>query len=119
MVFAREVTSLVKKLDQANDKNKGMANFFVFLSDDEGLEKQLKDLAEKEGLKNTVLTIDSPRGPSGYDIAKDADVTVILYKQKNVKINHAYKKGEFQQKDVEKIVSNDLPKIVTSDKDTD
>ena len=107
------MTSLVKKLDKATADNKSgrMGSFVVFLSNDEGLEQKLKGLAKKENLKNTVLTIDNASGPKGYDIAKDADVTVVLYTRRTVKVNHAYKKGEFTDKDVNQIVK-ELPKIL-------
>ena len=44
----------------------------VFLSDESGLEKKVKEFAEKEKLKNTALTIDQPSGPEDYKIAKEA-----------------------------------------------
>ncbi len=117
MVFAREisdpVTSLVKKIDAATVKNSDsrMASFAVFLSDQEGLDKKLKEFADKETIKKTALTIDNPAGPGPYKIAKDADVTVLLYVKKNVKANYAFKKGEMKQQDVEKILT-DLSKIL-------
>ena len=117
MIFAREVgdslTGLVKKLDTATARNKDcrMGSFVVFCSDDDGLEKKLKDLAKKEDLKKTVLTIDNPSGPHGYDVAKEADVTVVLYVGREVKANYAFKKGELQEKDIEKIVE-DVSKII-------
>ena len=121
MVFAREVsgplTSLVKKLDAATAQNKScsMGSFVVFLTDDEGLEEKLKNVADKQDLKNTVLTIDNPAGPKGYNVAKDADITVILYQKKTVKSNFAYKKGEFSEKEIDKILA-DLPKILPETK---
>lgn len=118
MIFAREVsdplTSLVKKIDAATAKNSGckMGSFVVFLNDEEGLDKKLKELAEKEKLEKLVLSIaETPAGPSGYDIAKEADVTVVLYTKRNVKVNYAFKKGELKDKDIEKIIS-DLTKIL-------
>ena len=119
MIFAREVsaplTSLVKKIDEATAKN-NMGSFVVFLSDDDKkLEEKLKDLAKKEKIEKTVLTIETPAGPSGYDIAKDADVTVVLYTNKNVKVNHAFKKGQFKDADVEKVVA-ELAKILPEKK---
>ena len=115
MVFAREITdsltSLVKKIDQANADNRGMGSFVVFLNDDEGMDKKLKDLAEKAGIKTTILTLDNPAGPRGYNIAKDADVTVIFYTQKKVKANHAFKKGELKDSDVDTVVK-DIDKIL-------
>jgi hypothetical protein len=116
VVFAREVsdnlTSLVKKIDEATQKNSGcrMGSFVVFCSDEEGLKKKLEELGDKEHLKKTVLTIDNPAGPEGYDIAKDADVTVLLYVGQTVKVNHAYKKGELTEREVTRILS-ELPKI--------
>jgi len=121
MIFAREIndslTSLVKKLDKATADNKSsrMGSFVVFLSNEEGLEQKLKDLAKKENLKHTILTIDNVSGPKGYDIPKDADVTVVLYKHKTVKVNHAYKKGEFTEKDADQVVK-DLSKILPKSK---
>jgi hypothetical protein len=121
MVFAREIsdplTSLVKKIDSAVAKNNDckMGSFIVFCSDDEGLEAKLKDLAKQEKIQNVVLTIDNPSGPAAYKVAKDADVTVVLYEKRDVKANYAFKKGELQQQDVDKIVA-DLAKILP-DKD--
>ena len=107
------MTSLVKKIDEATAKNSSarMGSFVVFLSDDEGLEQKLKDLAEKEKLKKVVLTIDNPAGPKGYDIAKDADVTVVLYNKRNVKANYVFRKGQLKDKDIDAIVA-DVSKIV-------
>ena len=122
MIFAREVsdplTSLVKKIDEATEKNKGcrMGSFVVFCSDDEGLKDKLKALADKEKLKRIVLTIDNPAGPDKYEIAKDAAVTVVLYTQQKVKANYAFKKGELKDADINKIVS-DVSKILP-EKDT-
>ena len=117
MIFAREIsdplTSLVKKIDAATAKNSdcSMGSFVVFLSDDEGLEKKLKDLAKKDKIDHTVLTIDNPAGPRGYGVAKDADVTVVLYTNRTVKANYAFKKGELKDADIDKIVG-DVSKIL-------
>jgi hypothetical protein len=122
VIFAREVsdglTSLVKKIDAATETNRAarMGSFVVFCSDEEGLKKKLEELAEKEKLKSIVLTIDNPAGPEGYDIAKDADVTVLLYNRQKVKVNHAYKKGELTEREVNRIVS-DLSQILPEKKD--
>jgi hypothetical protein len=125
MIFAREVsdslTSLVKKIDAATVKNSDckMGSFVVFMSDDEGLEKKLKNLAEKEKLTKTALTIDNPTGPSDYHIAKDADITVVLYRGSYskgvVKVNHAFKKGEMTGRDVDGII-RELAKILPDEK---
>lgn len=117
MIFAREIsdnlTSLVKKIDEATAKNSSsrMGSFVVFCSDEDGLDKKLKSLSDKEGLKQIILTIDNPAGPKGYNVAKDADVTVVFYNKRNVKVNHAFKKGELKEADVDKIVG-EIKKIL-------
>jgi hypothetical protein len=115
VVFAREITdgltSLVKKLDAASAKNKDLGTFVVFLGQEGDLKDKLKDLAKEHNIQNTILTIDNPAGPPKYKIAKDADVTVLFYTQKQVKANHAFKKGELKKSDVETIVK-DLGKIL-------
>ena len=122
MIFAREVSdnlaSLVKKIDEATEKNRGcsMGSFVVFCSDEEGLKKKLEELGDKEKLKRIVLTIDNPSGPEGYDIAKDADVTVLLYSRQTVKVNRAFKKGDLTNREVDRIVS-ELSKILPEKKD--
>ena len=103
------MTSLVKKLDDACDKNKDarMGSFVVVLADDKDkMETALKGLADKEKLKKVVLTIDSAAGPSSYNIAKDADVTVLLYVKSTVKKNFAFKKGELTGEKIDEIVKD-------------
>jgi hypothetical protein len=117
MVFARRVTpeveTLIKALDQETAKHGSakMGSFVVFLSDNDGLEKQLKEMVQKDGLKKIVLSIDNPTGPEDYKVAKDADVTVVLYTKRVVKANHAFKKGELKKDDVQQIVA-DVTKIL-------
>jgi hypothetical protein len=117
MVFAREtsepLTKLIKKLDACTDKHNDckMGSFVVFLNDSEELGKHLKEMAEKEGLKQTVLAIDNPAGPKGYNVDKNADVTVVLYTDRMVKANHSFRKGELKDKDIDLIVK-DVSKIL-------
>lgn len=117
MIFAREVspalTSLVKQIDAETAKNsdKKMGSFVIFLNDEPALEGKLKELADKEKLQKMVLAIDNPAGPKAYNIAKDADITVVLYNKSKVEANYAFKKGELKDADIEKIVK-EIPKIV-------
>ena len=117
MIFAREVsdnlTSLVKKLDEATASNSkcSMGSFVVFCSDEEGLDKKLKSIAEKEKLKKIVLSIDNPAGPKGYDVSEKADVTVVLYKERKVEANYSFGKGELNDKSIDTIIG-EVKKIV-------
>lgn len=117
MIFAREssdtLTKLITKIDACTAKNSEarMGSFVVFLNDSEDLPKQLKKLVEKERISQTVLAVDNPAGPRGYKVAKDADVTVVLYRNHIVKANYAFGKGQLKKEDIDKIVSA-LPKIL-------
>jgi len=117
MIFARQVTpeltKLIERIDQATGKNqkRSMGSLAVFLSDADNLEKQLKDLAKKKKIQHCILTIDKPEGPEGYNIAPEAEVTVVLYSKLTVKANHTFKKGDLNDKAVETVVA-DLSKIL-------
>src|SRR5688500_14905975 len=98
LIFAREVseplTSLVKKLDAEVAKNKSakVRSAVVMLTDEEGMEKKLKELHDKQGIKHVSLGIDNPAGPKAWKVAKEADVTVVLYAKRQFKANHTFKK---------------------------
>ena len=122
MIFAREVsdslTSLVKQIDAETAKHtkEKMGSFVVFLTDDEKLSDRLEALAKKEGLKKCILSIDNPAGPPGYNVAKDADITVVLYNKRTVVANHVFKKGGLNDGAITKIMA-DVPKIFETKKD--
>ena len=117
MIFAREssteVAKLIKKVDDCTAKHGDckMGSFVVFLSDKEGLDKELKAMADKEDLKKIVLSIDNPAGPQKYNVSREADVTVVLYVDHKVKANYAFKKGELKEKNIDTVLK-DVSKIV-------
>ena len=117
MVFAREIsdnlTSLVKKIDACNGKHKDakMGSFVVFLGDADEMAPKLKEVAAKENIKHTILSVDNPAGPRDYNVAKDADVTVVLYTKHNVKANYAFTRGGLKEKDIDTIVES-VSKII-------
>ena len=110
-IFAREINDelaqLIKKTDQFVGKNKEAkaAAFVVLLTDNpDTAETKLKALAKKHNIKNVPLTIfDGKAGPKSYNIAKDADVTVVMWNKSSVKANHSYKKGELNKDQMKKI----------------
>jgi hypothetical protein len=118
-IFARELTdslaSLVKQVDEQIEKNsaKQMKAFVVLLAEDaDAAAPKLEELAQKQDIKNVPLTIfDGAAGPPSYKIAKDADVTVLLWRGQSVKSNHAFKSGELDEKGIEAIIA-DAPKIL-------
>jgi hypothetical protein len=120
MVFAREVTptlvDLIKRIDGATGAHgeEDMGSFVVFCSDDQALPGQLARLAKEENLKHIILATFPAAGPPRYQIAPDADTTVVLYRHFTVKANQAFKKGECTARDVDKIMA-DLPLILAEE----
>lgn len=113
-IFAREITgnlaSLVKQIDEKIDANsdKKMAGFVVILTDDpDAVEPMLKELAEKHKIAHTPLTVyEGQAGPAPYQIAKEADVTVMMWVGGEVKVNHAFEKGKLDKKAVAAVVKD-------------
>ena len=121
MIFARELTDpllkLIARIDEVTGKHKDqeMGSFVVLLSEDEELKGKLEAAAKKLALKHTILAIDAPAGPDGFKIAKEADVTVVLYERHKVQANHALAKGELTNQAIEAILA-DVPKILPAKK---
>jgi hypothetical protein len=122
MIFAKrdseQLTKLIKKIDGCTAKNSecSMGSFVVYCSDDKNLEDTLKKVVKDADLKQTVLAIDNPAGPDKYEVSKDAEVTVVLYRERVVKANFTYAKAaELNDKEIEKILSS-VPKILPEKK---
>jgi len=113
-IFTRSITdnltSLVKQIDEqvAENEDQKMESFVVLLSNDpDADEAKLKELAEKAGIKNVPLTIfDGIAGPPGYNIAEDAEVTVLMWKDQTTVVNHAFAKGRLYKASVKKVVES-------------
>ena len=73
----------------------------------DGLDRRLREMAEKEALKRVSLCIGAP--PQDYGVADDADVTVVIYSlgrrpQQKVTANFALRKGELDEAKADAIV---------------
>jgi hypothetical protein len=117
MVFARdntpEVAKLIKAIETTTAKHKkwNMGSFVVFLSDKEALPNQLTEFAKAEKLQHCILAVDNPAGPEGYNVAKDAAVTVVLYRDRTSVVNHAFRSSsDLTDRTIEQII-NDVSKI--------
>jgi hypothetical protein len=117
-VFARSADNaalkkLITTIEEVAAKNPKaeLNSFVVFCSNNDKLEGELKGFAEKANLKNVVLAIEEPAGPEKYNINRDAEVTVILYKERVVQANHSFAKGKLTEKDIE-TVSAEIGKLV-------
>lgn len=115
-VFVRKTSeplaSLVKQIDKQIDENAKLKSFVVVLGGepDRGRE-ELRKLAHENGIKHVPLTMfGDPDGPGQYDLSRNADITVLMWKGHKVRFNHAYK-GELTNKEIEEIVA-DIPKLL-------
>jgi hypothetical protein len=106
-IFARNsddpvLEKLILAIDEATVKNAKaeMYSFAVFCSSEDKLESKLKGLAEKTKLKKLILALDTETGPEKYNINKNADVTILLYKDHTVAANLTFEKGKLSEKDV-------------------
>jgi hypothetical protein len=113
MVFSRKpdqnLTKLVKELDQVVAKNseKKMASFVNLLgANSEDLTKAAKDFIANAKVENIAVVVpqDQPNGPADYKIDPQADVTVLIYKDGTVAVNHAYAAGGLNDAEIKKIV---------------
>ena len=116
-IHAREITddltSLVSQIDELVSPALSRRNpdrtqsFVVFLTDDpDELEPKLAKLAADKKLKNVPLTLfDGEAGHPDYKIAKDAEVTVLMWTNLRIEQNFAFKKGELNADAVKKVVA--------------
>ena len=117
-VFARKTSeplaSLVKQIDKKIGENGELKSFVVIIpKKGENPASALEKLAKDATIKHVPLTIgESPDGPPDYEVARDADVTVLMWKEHRVRVNHAYK-GELTEKDIGEIVT-DIPKVLAN-----
>ncbi len=110
------IEALAKKIDAAvgEHKREKMAAFVVVLSDKpKDHEAKLKEIAKKAGgLSNVPLTtFENAEGPAEYKLSKEAETTVMMWVEGEVKVNHAFAKGELNEKAIEAIMA-DTSKIL-------
>ncbi len=120
MIFARKsdghLASLVKQLDKALAEHSGqkLAAFVNFLGDDaDALTAGAEVLAKEHEIENVALVVptDQPNGPEDYGISPDAELTVMLYRGRDVKVNHVLAKDGLNDETL-KLILADLPKIL-------
>ncbi len=118
-IFTRKmdanVARLIKEIDGVvgkNDDNK-MAAFVVLLTDTpDSVEADLKKAAEANKISHTPLTVfENSVGPAQYKIDKDAEVTVMMWVESDVKVNHALTAKDLSEETIGKVVA-DTKKIL-------
>jgi len=121
------LADLLQKLDEAVARHQEsyLNAFAVFLSPDartsvtdpkeedpgklvdeaaawEALLARVRPRADK--LKNVVVAVYPAEGPPGYNLAKDAAVTVVLYRRHKVVANYAFPEGKLNDEGVAQVM---------------
>jgi hypothetical protein len=115
-VFANKtsepLTSLVKQIDAKIAENTQLKSFVVLMTKDVAKTKdELRTLAKDAGINHVPLTMYGELGgPPDYELARDADITVLLWKQHKVKFGHGFK-GALTESDIQAVVA-DIPKLL-------
>ncbi len=119
IVFARTMSDplvrLVKGLDKARADHKAadLRAWVTFLSDDQtSLDPKLVAWAKKHAVRDVPLGVfEDVGGPPAYKLARDADVTGLLFVKHKVVSNFAFRAGELTDAKVDDVLK-DLPKVV-------
>jgi hypothetical protein len=106
LVFARHPTTEVGELAAALDKtvaepkNAPLRGWVTFLGEDQAkLDSQVVQWGQKHAIKAMPLGVfEDLDGPPSYRLAKDAEVTVLLFVKQKVVANFAFRAGEITAK---------------------
>ncbi len=113
-IFARKmdenVVRLIKQIDDVVGKNRDnkMAAFVVLLSDEpEAQRDTLRAVAKENKLAHTPLTLyTNAQGPSSYRLSEDAEVTVMMWVNEEVRVNHALKSSDLNEDKIASIAKD-------------
>ena len=118
LVFARHTDEATGRLladlrrEVRERRAQKLFGWFVFLGADgtaseTALEAQAYEFARKHGaLALPISALGDPEGPPGYRIAPDADVTVVIFRERKVLYNRAYRTREWSARAAENALSD-------------
>jgi hypothetical protein len=123
VVFARRLSDplgkLVAGLDKAvaDHKAVGLRAWVTFLSEDQTtLDPKVVAWGKKYAVRDVPLGVfESVDGPPSYRLGRDADVTVLLFVNRKVVSNFAFREGELTEGRVADVLKT-LPAIVPAEK---
>lgn len=110
IVFARSLSeplaNLLTKCDDAAaaKEKEGLKTWLTVLGEKTVAIDALAKWAKKTGLKSMPVGVfDDPVGPPSYKLAEDADVTVLLFVDRKVVVNLAFRAGELDDAAMKKV----------------
>jgi hypothetical protein len=119
LIFAHTPTDslgkLIAQLDKAvaDHKKEELRAWVTFLSEDQlNLDPKLVKWSEKYAIRSVPLGIfEDPLGPPSYRLAKNADVTMLMFVKQKVVANVALRAGELNDEKIKEVM-NALPRII-------
>jgi hypothetical protein len=113
MVFAKNnaasLAGLVKKLDKlvAEKKDSKLTSVVNFMAEEADKAKEdIAKFAEKNEVTNVALAVTNEQASKNFKINPEADVTVLVYRDKTVTANHAVKAGGLDDKTIAAIIAD-------------
>ncbi|HEV3117346.1 MAG TPA: hypothetical protein VGY58_09850 [Gemmataceae bacterium] len=119
VVFARELSDPLAKLAQKIDKaliehkKSELRGWVTFLNNDQlSFDPKIVQWAQKHAIRSLPLgTFEDADGPPSYHLARDADVTVLLFVKEKVVANFAFRKGELNDGLIAEVIKA-LPRVL-------
>jgi hypothetical protein len=123
VVFARSLSDPLAKLVRSVDKalvDHKAAEFrawVTFLSDDQPtLDPQVVEWAKKHAIRHVPLAVfEDVVGPPSYRLARDADVTVLVFVKQKVTANFAFRTGELTDERIADVLKT-IPQVTGTEK---
>jgi hypothetical protein len=123
VVFARSLSDplgkLVRRLDRAvaDHKKAGLRGWVTFLAGDPArLDARVVKWGKQHAIGTMPLGVFTDTvGPPSYRLARDADVTVLLFVKRKVVANFAFRAGELTDAQAAEVLKT-LPKILDGNK---
>jgi hypothetical protein len=123
LLFARAPSDtlgkLAQKIDKALEDNKKaeLRGWVTFLSDDQlSLDPKLVEWSKRHSLRDLPLGVfEDTVGPPSYRLARDAEVTVLLFVKQKVVANFAFRAGELTDEKAAEVLKA-LPKVLSEKK---
>ncbi len=120
VVFARKLSDPLGKLLAASDQwlekqpKDAAVSWMTVLGEKTVSLDALAKWSKEAGVKNVPVGVyDDPIGPPTYKLGEDAEVTVLLYVNRKVVANFAYRAGELNDEAIRKIEAT-LPRLTES-----
>lgn len=111
-LFAREINAelagLIEQIDKqvAEHADASLAAFVVVLTEDpEEDEAKLQELAERHKIENVPLTLfDGFVGPADYKLDEEAALTVMMWKDQDIRVKQGFASGEFKKSSIKDVL---------------